>query len=99
MGHSRRMLEHATVGASPWCRMKNLLLAIFAAVAAAPLLAAAPKHADVLIRHATLVDVERARLVRDQAVVTAGDRIVTVGKDADVARDWTATRIIEAKDR
>ena len=83
----------------PWCRMKNLLLAIFAAVATAPLLAAAPKHADVLIRHATLVDVERARLVRDQAVATAGDRIVAVGKDADVARDWTATRIIEAKDR
>jgi adenine deaminase len=48
----------------------------------------AQSTADVLIRHATIVDVEHARLIADQAVVTSGDRILAVGADGEIARAW-----------
>ncbi|MFD2430085.1 hypothetical protein ACFSUK_22210 [Sphingobium scionense] len=55
--------------------MKTLLATLLAATALLPLPAtakSAPAHADLLIRHATLVDVEHGRLVPDQAVATRG---------------------------
>lgn len=79
--------------------MKNLLVTVVAAIASVPSLVAAQSRADVVIRHATIVDVEHARLISDQAVASAGDRIVAVGKDADVARSWSAARTVDAQNR
>ena len=64
-------------------KLASLLVAFLVAAIAAPLLAAQP--ADVLIRHATIVDVAQGSLLPGQAVATSGDRIVAVGPDAEVA--------------
>ena len=77
----------------------KLLLALSLAVPLAPFPALAQQTADVLIRHATVVDVEHARTIPDQAVATKGERIVAVGKDADIEAAWTARHQIEAKGR
>ncbi len=77
------------------------LLAAVAAVAlwlvAGP--APAKERADLLIRNATVVDVEHARLVPGQAVAISGDSIVAVGADADLARRWTTRRTVDAGGR
>jgi len=70
-----------------------------AAVMLLPFQAMAREQADVLIRHATVVDVEHARTIPDQAVVTRGDRIVAVGDDAQIAKAWRARRQVEGKGR
>ena len=62
-------------------------------------LACAQSPADVVIRHATIVDVEHARLIADQAVVTSGDRILAVGSDADIAKAWKASKTLDAGQR
>ncbi|ATQ43646.1 amidohydrolase family protein [Caulobacter mirabilis] len=59
----------------------------------------AQERADLLIRNATVVDVEQARLVPGQAVVTRGDRILAVGPDADLTKRWTADRTVDAGGR
>ena len=41
---------------------------------------AAKNNAELLLRHATLVDVEHARTVGDQAIATRGGQIVAVGE-------------------
>lgn len=80
--------------------MKRLL-----AVLASTLLAlgqpalATPKQGDVIIRHVTLVDVEAAKALADQAVVLHGDDIVAVGSDADIARGWRAKQKVDGKGR
>ncbi|MFC0306696.1 amidohydrolase family protein [Rhizorhabdus histidinilytica] len=80
--------------------MKAFLIALAAAAAFQPIPAAAAKQAaDLLIRHAVVIDVEGARPIPDQAVAIKGDRIVAVGGDAAVAKAWTAPRRIEAKGR
>ena len=79
--------------------MKDFLILVFAAIAQLPSLVEAQQRADVLIRHATIVDIEHARLIPDQAVAIAGDRIVAVGKDAELARSWSAPRKINAQKR
>jgi imidazolonepropionase-like amidohydrolase len=61
--------------------------------------AQAQSPADVLIRHATIVDVERARLIADQAVVTSGDRILAVGPDGAIAKAWKASKTLDAAKR
>lgn len=71
----------------------------FALLAAASLTSAAPLEADLVIRHATVVDVGRARLIPGQAVVTSGDRIVAVGDDAEIAARWSGRQTIEAGNR
>ncbi|MCQ4166089.1 amidohydrolase family protein [Tahibacter sp. P2K] len=78
--------------------MKSLFLACAAAISAvaAPAFAAAAKG-DVIIRHATVVDVEHARTVADQAVVLRGSDIVAVGDDKDIAAKWQAPRSVEGK--
>nr|WP_179220928.1 amidohydrolase family protein [Sphingomonas laterariae] len=68
-------------------------------VLTAPALAAPRQQGDVLIRHATIVDVEKARTVPDQAIVTRGGAIVAVGPDKAIARDWAAPRTLEAAHR
>ncbi len=79
--------------------MKSVFTAILAGLALLPIQAAAKDRADVLIRHATIVDVEHARLIRDQAVATTGGEIVAVGGDAEIARQWRAGRTVDAKSR
>jgi hypothetical protein len=49
------------------------------------------------VRHAIVVDVERGRLVPDQAVATTGSRIVAAGNDSDVARNWSGKQTIDAR--
>jgi imidazolonepropionase-like amidohydrolase len=74
-------------------------VALCAAVLLLPYQAAAREKADVLIRHAAVVDVEHARISSDQAVATKGDRIVAVGNDAKIAAAWGAARQIDGKGR
>ena len=76
--------------------LRRTVAALFAL--ASPAFAANPP-ADVMIRHATVVDVEHARAVADQAVVLRGNDIVAVGADAEIARAWQASRTVEAKNR
>jgi hypothetical protein len=70
-----------------------------AAVLLVPYRATAREKADVLIRHAAVVDVEHARISSDQAVATKGDRIVAVGNDAEISAAWGAARQIDGKGR
>ncbi|MGE8220910.1 MAG: amidohydrolase family protein [Stenotrophomonas acidaminiphila] len=60
---------------------------------------AARLDADVLIRHATVVDVEHARTLPGQAVAIRGGDIVAVGADATLAGQWRARRTLDARDR
>ncbi|WP_313231166.1 amidohydrolase family protein [Stenotrophomonas acidaminiphila] len=60
---------------------------------------AARLDADVLIRHATVVDVEHARTLPGQAVAIRGGDIVAVGADATLAGQWRARRTLNARDR
>lgn len=81
--------------------MRPLLAVILSALAslAMPTPVAAQNQADVLIRHATLVDVERARVISDQAIVSSGDEIVAVGSDAKIAELWSASQTLDAQGR
>lgn len=74
-------------------------VALCAAVLLLPYQATAREKADVLIRHAAVVDVEHARISSDQAVATKGDRIVAVGNDAEIAAAWGAARQVDGKGR
>jgi len=74
-------------------------IALAAAVSLLPFQAVARDRADLIIRHATVIDVEHAKTISDQAVATRGDRIVAVGNDADVAKAWSAPKEIEGKGR
>ena len=59
----------------------------------------AAEHADLLLRHATVVDVEHARTLPGQAVAIRGGDIVAVGPDAAIARHWRAAGSIDASGR
>jgi imidazolonepropionase-like amidohydrolase len=71
---------------------------LFSALAA--LLAAAPTsaldRADLLIRHATVIDVAGGRTVPDQAIAISGDSIHAVGPDAALSSRFRARRTIDA---
>ena len=71
-------------------------LAGFAALLAAAAPAAAREHADLLIRHATVIDVAGGRTVADQAIAVAGDTIRAVGPDESVSRRYTARSSVDA---
>lgn len=79
--------------------MRSAIAAVLAAASLLPLSAAAQRQADLLVRHATIVDVEHARLIRDQAVATSGNRIVGVGSDAQLTREWSARQVLDAQGR
>jgi imidazolonepropionase-like amidohydrolase len=80
--------------------MKKWFLALAPALLLlAPPALAAPREADVVIRHVTIVDVEAAKTVTGQTVVLKGDDIVAVGTDGAIAKDWRAARTVEGKGR
>jgi imidazolonepropionase-like amidohydrolase len=88
-------------GPSPWFKlpMKTLLRPLVPALLMLAAPALATEQADLIIRHATVVDVEHARTVAGQSVVVRGDDIVAVGADKAIAAQWSAQRRIEAKGR
>lgn len=79
--------------------MKLLCGAVGAMLALSSPALAAPQQGDVLIRDATIVDVEHKRLIPHQAIVTRGGDIVAVGADKAIARQWAAPRTIDASKR
>ncbi|MCF2514600.1 amidohydrolase family protein [Sphingomonas sp. G124] len=76
--------------------MKITRIALCAAVFLMPYQATARERADVLIRHAAVVDVEHARIIPDQAIAIEGDTIRAVGPDRSLARKFAAPRTIDA---
>jgi imidazolonepropionase-like amidohydrolase len=75
--------------------MRHLLaMAVAAAVAAVP--AAAAERTDLLIRHATIVDVASGKIISGQTIAVRGGDIVDVGADAALARRYAAARNIDA---
>ena len=60
---------------------------------------AAVQQGDVIVRHAAVVDVEKAAVAADQAVVVRGGTIVAVGPDVAVARAWRAGRTVDGAGR
>lgn len=79
--------------------MQKVLASALAALTLASLPAMAQNQADVLIRHATVVDVEHERVIADQAIVTSGDKIVAVGSDTMITKQWTARQTVDARNR
>lgn len=79
--------------------MRTLIAATVIASALMPPQAATQSQADLLIRRANIVDVEGGRVIADQAVATLGDRIVSVGRDADIAGAWVGRQTIDAENR
>lgn len=77
----------------------RILLSLLAVGLILPPHVAAKETADVLIRHVTVVNVEDARTIPDQAVATVSDKIVAVGNDAVVAKVWSGRRQIEGRGR
>lgn len=61
--------------------------------------ALAVSQGDVMIRHVSVIDVEHARTVEEQAVVLRGRDVVAVGKDREIAREWQARDVVEGKGR
>ena len=76
--------------------MKITRIALSAAVLVMPYQALAREKADVLIRHAAVVDVEHARILSDQAIAIEGETIRAVGPDRSLARKYAALRTIDA---
>lgn len=60
---------------------------------------AAPSGADVLIRHATVVDVANGRTIPGQAIAIRGSDILAVGDDTRLAAQWHATTTVDADGR
>lgn len=75
-------------------RHLSALLLFLSAMIAAP--AAAQERGDVIIRHATVVDVANERLVPRRAIVVSGDKIVAIGDDAQIADAWRAPQTVDA---
>lgn len=69
-------------------------LAALCTAAAAP--AARSEHVDLLIRHASVVDIAAGRALPERAVAIAGNSIRAVGPDRVLARRFTAQRTINA---
>nr|WP_295383366.1 amidohydrolase family protein [Pseudoxanthomonas sp.] len=79
--------------------MLRSLLSAFPFALALALPGFAAESADVVIRHAAVVDVAQARVLPDQAVVLRGQDIVAVGPDAELAGRWQARRSIDGRGR
>ena len=76
--------------------MKRILAMAVAAVMAAAPATAGPAPADLVIRHATIIDVAKGRAIADQAVAVRNGDIVAVGADRTVARQYSATLTVDA---
>lgn len=80
--------------------MKHLLVALFSTLLVVASSAhAARREGDVIVRNVTLIDVETATSIDDQAVVLKGSDIAAVGPDAAIARDWRANRTVDGNAR
>jgi imidazolonepropionase-like amidohydrolase len=79
--------------------MKSIVLSTVPLLLALAPVALAAEQADLIIRHATVVDVEHATTRADQAVVVRGNDIVAVGEDRVIAGQWSASRRIDGKGR
>jgi len=75
------------------------LLAGLAALFAVAAPTAAREQADLLIRHATIVDVASGKAIANQAIAVAGDTIRAVGPDASVSRRYAARSSVDATDK
>ena len=75
--------------------LRMLVMAVAAAVAATPAVAQ-QAQADVLIRHATIIDVAGGKATPGQAVAIKDGEIVAVGTDSTVAHDYSAKRSVDA---
>ena len=71
-----------------------LVMAVAAAMAATPAIAA--ERADLLIRHATIVDVAGGKTLAEQAIAVRGGDIIDVGEDAALSGRYEATHSIDA---
>lgn len=79
--------------------MRSLLMAAVAALSLVGSAAWAQGRGDVILRHATVVDVEHAKLKPNQAVVLSGDTIVAAGDDKAIAAAWSAAKVVDAGGR
>ncbi len=79
--------------------MKTLLRPLIPALLLLAAPAVAAEQADLIIRHVTVVDVQRASTVANQSVVVRGADIVAVGEDKAIAAQWRAPQRIVAKGR
>jgi len=80
--------------------MKRLLTVLASAlIVVGQPASAAQKQGDVIIRHVTLIDIEGAKALKDQAVVLYGTDIVAVGPDTAIAQGWRATQKVDGKGR
>ena len=77
----------------------HLFLALSLLLALTPEALASQTSADVMIRHAIVVDVEHGRTLTGQSVVIRGGDIVAVGDDAKLAGEWRASRTVDARGR
>ncbi len=80
--------------------MKNTLGLLLTTLAASisPAIAA-PFQADVVIRHATVIDVEHGRAVPAQTVAIRDGSIVAVTDDAAAGAQWQASTTIDGRGR
>jgi hypothetical protein len=78
--------------------MKNIIAVLASLYLSAPTLAA-PLAADLVFRHATIVDVEHSTLLADQIVVIRDGTLVDVGADASLAAKWHAPSNVDARGR
>ena len=74
--------------------MRHLLAALALSFAASG--AHAAEKADLLIRGASVVDVEHGRIVPNQSIAVRGNDIVAVGRDRAIARRFEAGRSVDA---
>ena len=77
--------------------MRRVLAALAALLAASS--AQAQESADLLIRHAKVVDVAQGRILPGQAVAVRGDTIVAVGPDRALAQRFEGKRTVDAADK
>jgi len=76
--------------------MKQLLaMAVAAAMAATPAVAGRIS-ADLLVRHATVIDVANGKAITNQAIAISGGKIVAVGQDAVMARGYASRQSVDA---
>ena len=71
-------------------------IAGLAGLLAAAATAAPRQQADLLIRHATVVDIANGRTIADQAIVVAGDTIRAVGPDGSISRRYAGKSRVDA---
>ncbi|WP_269845967.1 amidohydrolase family protein [Sphingomonas mollis] len=79
------------------CCTGVIMITAIGTVTAAPI--AASDLADGIVRHVTVVDVERGRAKADQAVAWRDGTIVAVGADAAIARRWQTAKVVEGRGR